>query len=452
MFLPLVRPFFKRLKAHDGLVWLPLPAFVIALVLFPAYGFRPEVLPLFIYAAVFAGICIFRIVRDGAKFENSRRVRIILALPPLVVLALAAALAFIFFPQRDTALSTQGVYTLNVSGGESALPQGRAEYSIRVYTDENDSWPSRRPLIVILPPLLGSFQAVDQVACELRDRGFTALSYSRRGFDSWPGPGRLRAFSSGTVSAAANRTGRALEETRKEDLSFLLSWIRANPQLGGQGRLFDTASRDAVFLAGYDAGGSALVLSGFNGAIPGDTIRIRGLVAIESPLWSLYREETLGPANPPPDAGGFAGWFQSLRYGLNRWFLEMKPKKITGLGQVPKLSTPFLFLVSDRSREKKYQNGNYLALLKTFEAGIRGSVILASADGAGPLDYSDFPVRYPLISALFPGIGKPASAKVRLPGTCAGIISWFAATALRTQGLDPSPLREASLPPGVECK
>jgi len=457
LFLPLIRPFFKGLKAHDGLAWLPLPAFVIALVLFPAYGFRPELLPLFIYAAVFAGICVFRIAGGGAKFENSRRMRIVFALPPLVLLILAAWLAFYFFPLSDTAPSTQGVYSFKLDTQDQV--SGETQYSIRVYTDENDSRPSRRPLIVILPPVLGSCQAVDQVSCELRDRGFTVLTYSRRGFDSWPGPGRLRAFSSGTISAAANRKGHALENGRTEDLGFLLPWIRTNPLLGGNGRLFDFASRDAVFLAGYDAGGSALILSGLNDTIPGDTIRIRGLVAIESPLWSVYREETLEPANPPRDAGGFGGWLKSIGYGLGRWFLEMKPKKISGTGQVPRLSTPILFLVSDRSRDGKYQNGSYRALFKTLESARAGApgagktyAALASADGAGPLDYSDFPVRYPLISALFPGLGKPAGAKDKAPGLSAGIITWFAAMVMKAQGLDPSPLGEASLPPGVECK
>jgi hypothetical protein len=221
-----------------------------------------------------------------------------------------------------------------------------------------------------------------------------------------------------------------MEEERKEDLLFLMSWIGRNPQIDGKTPLFTLASGDAVFLAGYDAGGSALILLGDSLSLDRrGGIKIRGLIAIESPLWSVYREDALNIPDLPPDAG----WFESVRHGLNRWLQEMKPKKIAGPGQIPELSIPLLFLVSDQSRESEYQSGQYQALFGTFKAA-RGPAVLASADGAGPLDYSDFPVRYPIISALFPGHREKLRNNLDAPGETAEIITRFAAGILETAG------------------
>ncbi|MCL2320396.1 MAG: hypothetical protein FWC45_09945 [Treponema sp.] len=472
LFLPLIRPFFKKLNSLDGLAWLPLPAFLFTLVLIPAYGFRPEVIPLLVYAAVLTGLAIFRHARGAAEFRVFRGSGIILALPPLVLLAAAAGIAFFFTPQKDTALSTEGVYSLaakipETAGGTFSEAAGEKEYSIRIYTDKNDSLPSRRPLLVLLPPALGSLAAADEVAGELRDRGFTVLSYTRQGI-GWR-RGFISAVFSGTDSAKANSRGRALEESRKEDLLFLLSWIAKNPQVEGKGPLSDIASRDAVFLAGYDAGGSALVLLGNSISLAGsrrnpfpgvsgsgvsgaqDAIKVRGLIAIESPLWSVYREETRAVPQPPPDKGGFQGWFNSIRYGLGRWFIDMKAKKINALGQIPELSTPLLFLISDKSRETKHREDKYLALFRTFKAA-RGPAFLVSADGAGPLDYSDFPVKYPLIAALFPGLQKPVSPNSDAPANTAKIITYFAATVLETQDGDTSRIKKTPLPSGIQVE
>ena len=467
LFLPLIRPFFKKLNALDGLDWLPLPAFLIVLALIPAYGFRPEALPLLICAALFTGINILRMTRGGERFGNSRRTRFILALPPLVLLAAAAGVAFYFTPEKDTDLiisGVPGVYTQNVSAGTPEKAGRSVEYLIKVYTAENPDQGPKRPLLVLLPPAAGSQAAVEQVSGELRDRGFTVLSYSRRGACSWLGLRYIRVFSSGTISSGANSRGRAMEEERKEDLLFLLSWIRQNPRIEGKTPLFDIASPDAVFLAGYDAAGSALILQANSFSSAGRTganlfppravssggINIRGLIAVESPLWSLYREETPDLSAPPRDTGGFKGWFQSARYGFNRWLWDIKPKKIAGLGQVPELSIPTLFLLSDRSREDKYRESKYLAPLKCFEAA-RGPAVLVSADGAGPLDYSDFPALYPLITALFPGRGKPVWTNPEAPGVSAEIMASFADGVLQAEG-DISPLRNTILPAGLQIQ
>ena len=445
LFLRIIRPYSKKLRPISGLAWLPLLALLAATMLFPAYGFRPEIIPLLIYAAVLTGISLSKKARDDALYGSVRRTRFILAIPPLLLLVAAAGTAFYFTPQKDTSFITQGVYTLKAVSAPAGDDLGNVrekEYFIRVYTEENESRSSQRPLLVLMPPVFGSQAATDQVSAELRDRGFTVLSYSRRGFDSpalsFIGDSgfrryginpvqwfrRFTAYISGTRAASANAGGRALEEERKEDLLFLLSWIAQNPTLNETTRLFNVASRDAVFLAGYDAAGSAVILQGNSFSREG--IQIRGLVAIESYLWSSYREEVPSIPILPPDAE----WLTSVQHGLKRWFLEMKPKKITGLGHIPEVSSPILFLVSDRGR---VPDGRYYAMFRTYEAAI-GPAILISADGAGMFDYSDVPVKYPLVAAIFHGRERSAWGRTENPSITAEIISGFAASVLNAGG------------------
>ena len=460
LFVFIIRPFIRKLKALNGLAWLPLLALLTIAALIPAYGFRPEAVPLFVYALVLSVVSISRIAKGGGRLNSFRKgPQFIFALPLLMLLTAAAGFAFYFSPQKDTALSTQGVYTLRERG-----------YNIRIYTERVGS-PSQRPLLVLLPPALGSLPAVDHVAAELRDLGFTVLTSERAGVS----PAKLFrstcAFFSGTSSARANARGRDLEDARKEDFRFILSWIRQNPQVDERTRFFDIASADAVFLAGYGAGGSALVL--LEDSLLRDSLslglNIRGIIAIESSLWSVFRKD--GPqsnarqidASPVPTPGTptevifyeddlpRTGWFNSVRHNLGRRISGLGPQRIAGLGQVPQLSTPALFLVSDRSRESAYQRGRYRALLETFRAA--GSLaVLASADGSGPLDFSDVPVRYPLISAFFPGLAEaPLRRNLEAPAGTATVITNFAADILESLGKSPA-LRRQLNPAGFQIE
>ena len=443
LFVSIIRPFIRKLKSMNGLAWFPFLALLTTAALIPAYGFRPETLPLFIYAAVLSGFSLLQLARGGGRGyrDYRKRPQLIVALPLLLTLAVTAGIAFLFSPQRDTALSTQGVYTLRERG-----------YHIRIYT-EFDTLASRRPLLVMLPPALGSLAAVDQVAAELRDRGFTVLTGDRAGANPANFFRSFNAFLSGTRSARANARGRELEEARKADVRFFLSWIRQNPHIDGGTRLFDIASADTIFFAGYGAAGSALIL--MEDVLSMEANNIRGLIAIESPLWSLFRDGSpqpleLAPGTPAAviyyeDFPSDAGWFGSIWRGLGRRVSALGPQRITGVGQVPQLSTPILFLASDQIREREHQSGRYRALLETFRSA-ENLAVLASADGAGPLDYSDFPVRYPLISALFPGqTDFPLRHSFQAAEDTAVVITNFAGGIL--ESLEESPPLQRQLNP-----
>ena len=363
---------------------------------------------------------------------------------PLILLAVAGAVAFYFTPQKSISFAERGVYTLSEN-----------EYSLRVYTDENNSnldfGMSSRPLLIILPPAFGSLPVIDETACELRDRGFTVIACdSRSGLLEQFRRGHT--FFSGSVYAGANKKGRLLEEKRKKDAQFVLSWIKNNPRIEGTTRLFDLASKDNIFIAGYDASGSALILSE---ASLFRNITISGMIAIEAPLWSLYRSAADIIPDISASAAVNAGWFQSVKLGVKRWYVELMPNKISDLEQIPRVSTPILFLVSDWSRDPKFSNTRYKALLGCFAAA-QNYAVLATEDGAGPLGFSDFPIHYPLVTTILKGRlesrFKPTRSNFEIPWRTAATITNFAASVLSAREGTSWPLRNSTLPAGVQVK
>jgi hypothetical protein len=77
--------------------------------------------------------------------------------------------------------------------------------------------------------------------------------------------------------------------------------------------------------------------------------------------------------------------------------------------------------------------------------------ILAVVSGAGPLDYSDIPQKYPLYSLLLPGRGKDAWNKDRFTRGTAALMNNFALTVLEGAANTPTPgglpLRREPIPP-----
>jgi hypothetical protein len=244
--------------------------------------------------------------------------------------------------------------------------------------------------------------------------------------------------------AGANVRGRAFEEKRRGEILSILSLIRQNPPIGEGLRLSDRALTGQIFIGGYDASGSALALLGGTPEFARNNPGIKGLVVIESPLWSLFREEERIIQILPPGAG----WFLSVKTGISRWFAGLKPKKIAGLGEIPRLNFPTLFLVSDRALAGR--DGQYAAVYSVLRSA-KMPAALVIAGGAGPLDYAGFPSRYPVLSLLYRGREKEVWRDADFSGGTAQIITNFAALIMEADGM-PNLLRKASLPQGVHIE
>jgi hypothetical protein len=112
----------------------------------------------------------------------------------------------------------------------------------------------------------------------------------------------------------------------------------------------------------------------------------------------------------------------------------MGPQKISGIGTLPRNDIPVLFILSDRVLYSRDRERRYLSILEIFRTGLN-PVALAAVPGAGPLDYSDVPEKYPFLRLLFPGDQAPLwSREDYAPGT-ASLISNFASLFMGTGGL-----------------
>jgi hypothetical protein len=440
LFLALIRPLVKGLRPLAGVSWLAVLAFFIAIGILPAYGFRPEFIPLLIFSAVAAFIHIPRLfsIQGGGDFHDFSEKRLIFSIIGLVILILTSVPVFIFSPREDEG-NTGPDYSFTLAD------EGGRVFDIGVYSglkpgNAKEAGPMP-PLLVVSPPVFGE-PALDGLCRELGNRGFTVLAYRSRGMVSpaeWAR--RWRAFSAGTKSAAANEHGRTLEALREKEILFLLDQIGKDPTVDRGVSLSDLAAREQVFLAAYDYGASALALLAGNPAFALTRPAVRGVIAVESPLWFLYREENRQYRELP--AG--AGWFKSVWNGIGNWFASLKPRKITGLGEIPAANIPILFLVSDRALDTKRRDGSYGAVFMFLGAAKKPSA-LAAIPGAGPLDYAGFPAKYPLLSRLWAGRGKRLWQAGEAAAGTARIIANFASLILNNEWGVLSPAAEP-LPP-----
>jgi hypothetical protein len=400
LLLALIQPHLRKLWASKGIVWLPLPAFFIAIGLFPAYGFRPEALPLVVLSIVITIIRLPHILSTLGKADGYTEGRIFFSLSGIVLLCAALTLILVFSPVETPAPASR-VYTFSAKDGA-----GR-DYFFRVYRDQQDqnekpgACGEKGPLLVLIPPLYGSVGVLEKLCGELARRDFTVLTYSRRGFDApaldaegktyGVSPAewfrRWRAFLSGVKIFRDNERGRLLENERKDDVLFVLSQAFLNPRLDEGLSLFDTAGRDSVFLGAYDAGASALIMLSGDRDFVRSRPFIKGIIAIEPPL--------SGPA------------------------------------AVPKPGYPLLVVASDRALDDPPAR-QYDAVRLCLQTSGQPA-ILAALDGAGPLDYSDFPLKYPLISAFFPGRRREAFKPREAAGGTAAIIARFAFRVLEAE-------------------
>ncbi|MDR1030370.1 MAG: hypothetical protein LBL76_05810 [Treponema sp.] len=407
LIIPAIQPYIRRLRGQTGLVWFPLLALGIGAGLFPAYGFRVECIPLLL-CMVFLNIChgprLFAYLgwldQDDTPPSSS------FTLVCLGFLVGTTAFALYFSPRMDTRLSVQGVQTRMIQDEARHV-----RLFLRLYGPKDPQAASpQRPLMLLVPPVFGSVGMVDQVCGKLRDYGFTVLSFSRQGFDlpafgtdnkryNLPIQEQLRilqALAQGNTSAAANAWGRALEDGRIEDVRFLLSYIRH-----GLSTDFPEATVDlnTLFLAGYEAGGSALALLGASSTFRAANPEVQGIMVVESPLWSVYQFDD-----------------------------PLSQSKAVSWGPIAPPQVPILFMTSDRVTDPQKRNRWYGPLLQILQTN--APVILAAVNGAGPFDYSDCPAKYPLYSACVPG-NKPVPWKYTqfIEGTAA-IMTNFASLIL----------------------
>ncbi|GHV11482.1 hypothetical protein FACS189491_02790 [Spirochaetia bacterium] len=423
LLLFLFRPLIKGLWPLEGLNWFPLLALAVSLGIFPAYGFRPECLPLILYFTILTILNIF----SGHNNDGFRDQRLIFILPAALLLIPVIALA-LFFAPMDPIEEAASPKIVNIRDEKQ-----NHNYTLHIFGLTEDAGTSaNRPLLLVVPPEAGGIGAVNGLCANLADRGFMVISYTRRGLDSFA-PVKLyrmwQSFRKGTVSKKANDFGRALETGRREDLEFLLPQLRRN-----SGNLIPGADPETLIIAGYGAGGAAAAYLAADPAFINKNRQLRGIVTVESGFWSVYRPEERIPLLVPDSAN----WFKNAWIAIQNWFTGLRTLKMTGLGTIPQPNVPVLYAVSDRAVDPQTGHfapeaaqGRYRAAFDLLQKAGPAPAALVALKGAGPLDYTDYPVEYPLYSALFLGLEKTGSQGRDFMEDTAAVITGFAAAVLK---------------------
>jgi hypothetical protein len=155
---------------------------------------------------------------------------------------------------------------------------------------------------------------------------------------------------------------------------------------------------------------------------------IQGVISIEGPVLSALQGEEPGQFTLSRQE---AGWVRYIGGNITAALAKLRPMKIAGM-ESGKLSAtpvaplaPILYLVSDWVTNPKYRESRYGTILEYFRTG-QAPALLAAVPGASPLDYSDLPVKHPLLKFLIRGEEKALWTGKEYPENTAGLIANFA--------------------------
>jgi hypothetical protein len=395
--LPLFRPLVKTLWPLDGLVWLPLVAVIITVGIFPAYGFRPECLPILLFALIYTIANLDSLVSSirSQPSDAFRDRSPLLTVFALIMLGAVIFTMFAFSPRT-------GSYPETETARLQKIPTPGKDYYLQIYGQAG------RPIIFLVPPELGSSASVKLVCLELESKGYTVVTYSRKDFDLpfvddngkkhfsmfLKMPGYLYASLMGTKLASANNRGKAMEAERRADIEYLLPRIY---ELTGE------TDFEPILLAGYGAGGSALAYLNANDGF-GSNNNVLGIIAVENRLWSSYETE----ASVVNKNSSIRGVNYRILTEIVDSLMGLLPKTLRRTKTLlPSANLPVLYLVSGRALKypSSYygrEKNPYQAIFDT-ERSASGPIAIAMIKEAGPLDYQDFPLTHPVYSFSLPG-------------------------------------------------
>jgi len=401
LIIPALRPLIKKLWPIDGLSWLPLLALGTMAGIFPAYGFRPECLPMLIFVILYNLININALVssikrRPGYYFNNRRFFRTVLL---IVILGAAALPMFVFLPINYDGPNIETVFvkTTKITDAES-----KNEYFLQIFGNIQEN----KPAIFIVPPDFGSSKSIEFICSGLCEKGFIVITYSRKGYDNplttensvryLSSFGKL--FSHWNVNRNVNdntemneeRAG--MEKERKYDVEFLL------PRLVSLINNSKNNKNPPLLFIGYGAGGSAIFFLAQEKKIFSNYQNIIGIIAVESRLWSasIQRKNTeIFKPTGSIDEYRLQHYNEIFKGESQTWLERQTETQLSA-------KVPVLFIVSGRMLDYQEEENPYKNVLEEFHF-TSGPVALAAIENAGPFDYQDFPFTHPIYSFFFSG-------------------------------------------------
>lgn len=279
LFIPLCRPFLKNFILIEGFAYFPPIAVFCVIAIFPAYGFRPECVPLLVFALISNALNLSSLsasishLRYSADAERGSVYFMVM----LVFLTVSVFIALSFMPFTDTA-------GLPVAKSEIFKPTGEEnEYLLRYYYDDKSSYSNETPVILAAPPVLGSSSVIDMICAAMEQKGFLVANFSHSDFDlfSVDVEGRVSYPTFKTakkiITSVFNRDNAYFEDIRGKDIDTVLPVIRKRfPSrkifiiaYGASGSALASLSRDADFVAANpDISGGIIIESSSYSYVP----------------------------------------------------------------------------------------------------------------------------------------------------------------------------------------
>ncbi|MDR2865247.1 MAG: hypothetical protein LBV68_06545 [Spirochaetaceae bacterium] len=399
LFMPLAQPYIKTFHTIKGLNYFPLIALFCTVAIFPAYGFRPECLPLFVFTLVYYRINSLRIKRATPHSVYTER-------SPLYFICIlffivgTSFIAIYFLPLTDSRV-------FSYTEIEKKYDPGRNnEYFTKVYNKKTGNEfegekaaLSGRPLVLVIPPLTGSGFIVDRVCRALSEQGILVLNASRAGLDIPPEKGVDIKTYYPVIPEYIKRLGSSVwknpdtykaacffEKERMADIEFLL------PLLTKQFK------SNEVYLLAYDEGASAAILLSGSDNFFENNPALKGIIAVGPRLYSNFQLEELRHSDDEEPQEG-AHFFVKKWIEIKNRIKSIKRYKLAHTGKSASPRFPLLVLASERTGNPRYAEGEYAALVSFLREHARDMSVL-TMNGAGAYAYSDVPEKYPVISAL----------------------------------------------------
>ncbi|MDR3301517.1 MAG: hypothetical protein LBT01_03190 [Spirochaetaceae bacterium] len=276
LFVPLTQVYIKSFYYIEGFAWLPPIALFCTVGLFPAYGFRPEAIPLLIFAFIY-NISYFktRKIKSGRSYFYFSIM--------LIFIALTTFAAIYFLPLADT---SAWVYTQ--AHGERDSERNN-DYFIRVYNTKEGTPGSNvlaegMPLIIAIPPITGSTLIIDRVCEAIAARNVIVVSIARVNLDLpahdvegksvYPSFGTIKNHAVMLWTALKNKNWETVrdffEQARADDIAFLLPLIE---------KKIDT---NDIYLLVYNEAATAATAFARDEAFTSAHPALRGIIAVEA--------------------------------------------------------------------------------------------------------------------------------------------------------------------------
>jgi hypothetical protein len=389
LLLHIVRPYINAFQEADGFVFFPVAALLCCIAMIPAYGARPECLPLFLFTAAY-NIFYFPSVAaiiSGLKKRPVQDDSLPLSFLATTVLILSLVVAFHFAPSEEQPNSNAQKTQFTVS--DSA--RGNIELFVSYYQG------NRNDLILVTPPVTMPLSMIEDICFALSRAGYKILAFSRPRFDNSAIDEKGKSVEL-SINKKTNRYIRAASGVknikmiqlqrddaaeREADIRFLLSALNTEPLLKEIIPHYEN-----IFLLGYGAGGAASIELSGDGNFLQANPAVKAVAAIESIVLCDFSERKYEPGkNILRNIGGMFGRF------FKKPALQME--------NIPHPKIPVLFVAGDGAQGKN-RYSRYTAVVQTMLES-ESPFLFASINGIHATDFSALPRKYPVFTLFFKG-------------------------------------------------